>query len=60
MRRNLFGIVIILSMLAAAPVLAQTKGGIRGKAVDNDGNPIAGVIVEASGEVLGGANRQHG
>jgi len=44
-------------MLAAAPAFAQTKGGIRGTAVDNDGNPIAGVIVEASGEVLGGANR---
>jgi hypothetical protein len=57
MRRNLIGIVIILAMLAAAPTFAQTKGGIRGTAVDNDGNPIPGVIVEASGEVLGGATR---
>jgi hypothetical protein len=39
------------------PALAQTTGGIRGTALDTDGNPIPGVIVEASGEVLGGATR---
>jgi outer membrane receptor protein involved in Fe transport len=57
MGRKLLGLVVVFVMLAAAPVLAQTKGGIRGTAVDNDGNPMPGVIVEASGEVLGGANR---
>jgi len=57
MGRKLLGLVVVFVMLAAAPGLAQTKGGIRGTAVDNDGNPMPGVIVEASGEVLGGANR---
>jgi hypothetical protein len=57
MGRKVSAIVIVLMAVAAVPALAQTTGGIRGTALDTDGNPIPGVIVEASGEVLGGATR---
>ena len=57
MTRKVLGCVIVFAMLAAIPTFAQTTGGIRGTAYDNDGNPLPGVIVTASGEVLGGANR---
>ena len=44
-------------MLAAAPTFAQTTGSVRGEVVDSDGEPLAGVIVELTGEALGDGKR---
>ncbi|MEE9582432.1 MAG: TonB-dependent receptor [Acidimicrobiia bacterium] len=57
MVKKLFGVVIILAMLAAAPAFAQTTGRVRGEVVDGDGIPLAGVIVEMTGEALGDGKR---
>ena len=57
MGKKLSGVVIILAMLAAAPTFAQTTGSVRGGVVDSDGEPLAGVIVEITGEALGDGKR---
>ena len=57
MGKKLSGVVIILAMLAAAPTFAQTTGSVRGEVVDSDGEPLAGVIVELTGEALGDGKR---
>ena len=44
-------------LLSAVSVSAQTTGSIRGRAVDTDGQPLPGVAVMVSGEILGSAQR---
>jgi hypothetical protein len=57
MRRNPFVLVAVVILLAAVPTFAQTTGSVRGEVVDSDGNPLAGVIVEITGEPLGEGKR---
>ena len=48
MRSRLYVLVAAWVLLAATPALAQTTGGIRGTAVDQDGNPMPGVVISVT------------
>jgi hypothetical protein len=56
-RRTTIWFLSGLILLSAFSVSAQTTGSIRGRTVDADGEPLPGVIVVVTGEVLGSAQR---
>ncbi|MCP4200835.1 MAG: TonB-dependent receptor, partial [bacterium] len=49
--------VLVLQLLSALSVSAQTTGSIRGRTVDADGQALPGVTIVVAGEVLGSAQR---
>ncbi len=56
LRRCLLSFVLGVLVLAAAPALfAQTTGSILGRATDESGGALPGVVVEASGPALQGS-----
>jgi len=57
-RGKLIGVACVcLLMLASQAAWAQTTGSIRGRTVDADGQPLPGVTIAITGEVLGSAQR---
>ena len=57
-RQRVIGLSIVLFLLLFSQAAwSQTTGSIRGRSVDTDGQPLPGVIVVVTGEVLGSAQR---
>jgi outer membrane receptor protein involved in Fe transport len=54
MRGRLSLVVLVLSALAGPAVLAQTTSNIVGRVADEQGNPLPGAAVDASGPALQG------
>jgi len=56
LRRSLLLLTLALTLAAAVPPLAaQVTGGIVGRASDESGGPLPGVVVEATGAALQGS-----
>jgi len=56
LRRPLLTLLLLLPIAAAvAPLAAQVTGGIVGRASDESGGPLPGVVVEATGAALQGS-----
>ena len=57
-RGKFIGVVCVcILLLASQAAWAQTTGNIRGRTVDDNGEPLPGVHVVITGEVLGSAQR---
>jgi len=57
-RKRLVGVAAALLVLLFSQVAwAQTTGSIRGRTVDADGQPLPGVMIVVTGELLGSAQR---
>ncbi len=57
-RGRLIGVLcVIFGLLMSHTVLAQTTGGIRGRVVDNSGQPLPGATVVLTSKLLGAAQR---
>jgi hypothetical protein len=57
-RRRWIGVAITLFLLLFSQAAwAQTTGSIRGRTVDADGQPLPGVTIAITGEVIGSAQR---
>jgi TonB dependent receptor/Carboxypeptidase regulatory-like domain/TonB-dependent Receptor Plug Domain len=54
MRGRLSLVVLVLSALAGPAVFAQTASNIVGRVTDEQGNPLPGAVVEATGPALQG------
>jgi outer membrane receptor protein involved in Fe transport len=54
MGRKFFCVLVVIGLLTAAPVLAQTTGGIRGKVVDAEGAAVPGATVRVTGDLIRG------
>ena len=46
--------LVILALLAATPIYAQNVGTVRGTVTSPDGEPLPGVLVQATGDVVRG------
>ena len=55
--------LVILALLAATPIYAQNVGTVRGTVTSPDGEPLPGVLVQVTGEIVRGErtsiNRNH-
>ena len=57
-RGRIVAFVCVVVLLAAShTAIAQTTGSIRGRTLDTDGQPLPGVTIVVSGEVLGTTQR---
>ena len=54
MGRKFSCFLVVIGLLAATPVLAQTTGSIRGKVVDAEGAAVPGATVRVTGDLIRG------
>ncbi len=55
--RLITALFVVLVLAVGQAAWAQTTGSIRGRTLDTDGQPLPGVTIIVSGEVLGSAQR---
>jgi len=54
MARPFLCLAVLMAVIALSPAIAQTTGSIRGQVVDTNDNPLPGVTVRVTGELIRG------